>query len=378
MWLKMYLFQIFVLSFIVTFLSAATIKTPEKSRSKRTIQYFFDGLLGVLLDNKNSFLPAASSFLPGAAKDRKSARLTNDRTSAISTLAKLSSVSTPQKTLNLDYDDTSDDYEKDLMAIVKKPPTLNQLPIPTSVSPTTMTSLKTQVKISAPTSTISPNIMSNDSNQVKISLPTITPNLTITNVTESIDSIELQESNESKESKESEESVESIESTTIEPEMKTDLLDISTTLETIIAETMNVSSSSSANTTSNKTMERKMDIPKTPVKASDRHTTQFYDGPLVVEPHRNDQHTPLYMDNCVDIHCNEPDSKEVLPYLQPGKQAIPIITMTIALPVSKVDQRTKRGQPKPHYDLFTLHSIPIFHLNPLNNLINDIQTKALN
>lgn len=334
----MHLLRLILFFFIVTLLSAATVKSPEKRRPKRTIQYFFDGLLSILKD-RSSYFPLAS-----APKERTNSRATNDRLSALVALAKLSSTSTQPRVFNLDDDDD------------QKPATLFQFPIPAFAS-TTLNSVNTRAPRLPMTKRIQDSEQSAQVNKSssgeETSLPTSTmaPNRTVAKV------------------------IEPVEPTTIEPELSTISAEITTTLDPILAENINVSSSSQINATSMVGMERKIDVPKIPVKASDRHTTQSFGGPLVVERHRGDQHTPIYMDNCVEVNCIGNDSKEILPYLQPGSGVVPIISMTIALPLPKLDQRSKDGNAKSHYNVFTLHSIPIFHSHLLSNKIQDIQTK---
>lgn len=373
MWFKSYLLQFAVLLLMVTLISAASANFPTKVRQKRTIQYFFDGLLSILT-KQNPF----SSNSKTAAKYQTNARATSEQSfSPILTLAKLSSFSTQPRVFDLD-DDDEDKSDDD----VKKPTFLIQFPIPT-LGPSTASSMKTQTQLTKPSMTkrmenedenknstrmkSDSEHISDNSNQViknstfgKIDMEilTTTADAITSNITNSMESIESVNTTKLTES------TEVTEMTTIEPEMSTEATEL-TTLDPDLDDVTNSSSSPNS-------MERRIDLGKVPTKASDLHTTQFFGGPLVIERHRDADHIPIYTDNCIDVKCRENESNEILPYLKPESRGIPLISMTVALPISNRDQRSKDGQ---YYNVFTIHSIPIFHSfdsRPLSNKIRDI------
>lgn len=392
--------QIAVILFMVTLLSAAsTTNPPDKSRHKRTIQYFFNGLLGVLT-NGNSLL----NLIGGPARNPNNGRLAayERQTSPLATLAKLSSFSTQARMVDLTDDD--DEHDKSDNEVVTKPPFLIQFPLPAlkpTRTQTTKSPMTKRMQVETPNNQVNKNETrelqmktgfvqrNNDSMQMidsstmgKIDLQTFTmaPSPMTPNATESRESIQstdLTDSTKLTETTESFESInptESIESTTNEPEMNTEETEL-TTLDPIMSDTTNISASTQINATEMQDdMERRIDLGKIPDKLSKLHTTQFFGGPMVVERHHDDQHIPIYTDNCIDENCKENDSNEILPYIRPaaGARGIPIISMSIALPTSNGGERSKNGQ---HYNIFTLHSVPIFHSflsRPLTDKIRDV------
>lgn len=163
-----------------------------------------------------------------------------------------------------------------------------------------------------------------------------------------------------------------LESTTIKPDNDTDSLDLTTfdPLESAMIDTKNLSSSNGDDT------QTKMEKRNAPMKASDLHTTQFFDGPLLVE---NDPsaYKPIYLDNCIEINCNKDINVIQSRNNLPSSRAAPIISMTIALPASSaaIDQRRQSNGQSPiqNYNVFTLHThIPIYTEVSPKRLSNEI------
>lgn len=374
--------RIAVILFMVTLLSAASTNPPAKIRHKRTLNYFFNGLLGVLT-NGNSIL----NLIGGTGKSPNNGRLAayERQTSPLATLAKLSSFSTQARMVDLTLDD-DDEHDKSDNEVVTKPPFLIQFPLP-AIGPSMangMKPLRTQttkppmtkrMQVDTSNNQMKKNVTRDsqvDSSKMgKIDLQTFTmaPSPMTLNATESK---ELTESTDTTELIESTKPTESNESTTIEPEMNTEESEM-TTLDPVMADTTNISATTQINATEiPDKMERRIDLGKIPDKLSNLHTTQFFGGPMVVERHHDDQHVPIYNENCIDENCKENDSNEILPYIRPGSRGIPIISMAIALPTPNGEQRSKDGQ---YYNIFTLHSVPIFHSflsRSLNDKIRDV------
>lgn len=399
----MYLNQVYILSCFVIFLSAATIKAPnELNRPKRTIQYFWDGLFSVLKDR-----------LPMAARTEFTAQPVNDhRASTILSLAKLSSTSTPSK--NVEYFDDDDFLQNTLNLNPVKLPLPIQMPIP-SIASTFLASAENRVLQPAMTKRVELDVKmpkqssKNTTNQVEqtvskaISTSTTTApkQILVTTVapsqTQPIDLITLNQTQSTtmapnhtqtttitsttattttKMTTTTEEPRRNIpvesESTTIKADNETEILDLTTfdPLELAMIDTKNLSSSNGDDT------QTKMEKRNAPMKASDLHTTQFFDGPLLVE---NDPsaYKPIYLDNCIEINCNKDINVIQSRNSLPSSRAAPIVSMTIALPASTsaIDQRRQSNGQSPiqNYNVFTLHThIPIYtEVNP-KRLSNEI------
>lgn len=311
-------FRVYVVLFLVTFVASAPVIKSESSRPKRTIQYFFDGLLSVL--NKHANL--------------QTSRDSNDhRLSPLVAISKLSAISAQPKMFD-SSDEVDESIAENVIRAVRKKASshINQLPIPlistTTNSPITQsseTNLEThQSNSSMREKDLSVSTMaSNETTSIVSVLRTIDPDFNLTANT-------------------------SVIPTTLDPPLE------------IVTE--NMSSNGGASTVSNIDMKNP---PEIPIKASDRHTTQFFGSPLIVERHRDSHILPLYVNNCAGVKCPENDSKEVHPYVSPNLRGFPIISMAIALPVpiSRADQHSQTDIAVQNYELYTLHSVPTVHSN---------------
>lgn len=305
MWFKFHLQQIFVFWCLITLIFAAIIvKFPEKTRHKRTIQYFFDGLLNTFKE-KRSF----TNGLP----------ISNDhRTSTLLSLAKLSSISTPSKKFESEEEDqdrnSSGNSSTDNL---DKPSTFIQLPIPTIDS----LSLKTaENEVSQPMMT----------KRIEMDVKTI---LSTKNSSQegTISQITTQAPNQT-----------ASKQTTTELNVTTESPGF-----TIAAEAANTENNLldlKGNITLKNYIPTKLDNMNFSMRA-DRHTTQFFDGPLVVERHIDNQHIPIYEENCSENVCRH--------------GVFPVISMTIALPRLTSNPRKTNDHPPSKYNIFTLHSFPI-------------------
>lgn len=374
--------NVFVLSCLVILTNAATINSPpELNRQKRTIQYFLDGLFSGLTDRRPMI-----------------ARNVNDhRTSTLISLAKLSSGSTPSKNVQTFDDDDHDEsiIENTLNLSHEKSPLIIQLPIPSIASAflkstenrvpqTTMSMrvemdvqpIKQSIKNVTKTPTVAPNQMPTttaapDQSQI----PTITLNTTVApNQTQTNTSTTTTTTTTTTEEPNQTESIVS-EATTIQPDTSTDSLEITTEP---IESNMIHSKSLSSNTDEVPT---KMEKRNAPMKASDLHTARIFDGPLAAENDRNALQKPIYSDDCVEIHCNKDigqlvkDISVLQSRILPSSRIAPIISMTIALPISTsgIEQSRLNGQaPIRNYNVFTLHTIPIYSDVNSKRLSNEI------
>lgn len=391
----MILKQVYILSCLVILLSAATINAPsELKRQKRTIQYFFDGLLS-------------------AFKERRplTARTINDhRASTLISLAKLSSGSTPIRNVQT-FDDDNDQsiIENTLNLSHDNLPSLIQMPIPSipSIASTLLQSTENRI----PQSTMTKRVVEMDVQMINQSsknvsqveqtvtqTTTIAPKQTpattaVPSQTQSNDLITLNQTQTTTtapnhtgtttttttttttamttttEEPNQNDSVES-QTTTIKPDNSTDSFDLTTLnpLESDVFDSKNLSPNVDDTQT-------KMEKRNAPMKASDLHTTQFFGGPLVVEGDRSDKHKPIYLDDCIEINCNQ-NINAIQSRTLSDSRIAPIISMTIALPAttSNIDLRRQNSQsPIQNYNVFTLHThIPIYTEVNSKRLSNEI------
>lgn len=249
----MHLRQIIIVSIFLSPVIFSSVRSTEKTRSKRTLNYFFEGLFNAFSDKRNY---------------KSNSRASNDhRLSAIATLAKLSSVSTQPKKFNaLDENENSSE--------VKQSSTVFQLPIPKkSQNEHRISNLKrmqSQDEVKITTEANKRVSSSSEQTEDQTIIPT-----TIVSIITTQD--QLNDSN--------------VDTSTLLGNFREDELE---------------------NTTEYITFKSKMTL-----KKSDRHTTQFFNGPLIVERHHDDhQHNPKY---CKGVKCQGNGSKEEIhPYLSPN------------------------------------------------------------
>lgn len=370
----MILQQVFVWSCFVILLSAATLNTAsDLIRPKRTIQFFLDGLLRGITEQR----PIA-------------ARTINDhRTSALISLAKLSSTSTPSKNVQLfDGNDDESAIGNSLNFGHEKPSSFLQMAIPSIASASmkipdnrvlqtnmvksvetddqsiqanknasreekTPTHTTTMTPNRMPTSTIAPTLIQPTAVTLN-QTTTMAPNKTLTTTTmEPIQTVSDHDPF----------TVE-IETTTMEADNSTaDSIELTTMdpLASVMIDPKNLLSNVDE-------VQTKMEKRNAPMKASNLHTTQFFGGPLMVENH---QHKPIYLDDCVEINCR----KDMNVIQSRISRLAPIISMTLALPAvptGNIDQHRQNSQPLQNYNVFTLHTaIPIYGFDS-KRLSNDI------
>lgn len=383
----MILQQVFVLFCLVISMSASTIKpASELNRQKRTIQYFLDGLFSAFNERR-----------PMNART-----ISDHRTSTLTSLAKLSSLSTPPKNDDVDDDDESNNGNL-LNLSHEKPALFIPLPIPSIAS----TLLKSTTENRVPQSTTSKRVefdvqmfnhSSNNISQVEktvtktttiapakiptmkiVSNQTITLNRTqtttmIPNQTQATTTTTSTTTTTTTTTEEPRQTVSVVfEPTTIKPDSSTDLPELTTLypLDSEMIEPKNPSPSDNE-------IQTKMEKRNAPMKASNLHTTQFFDGPLVVENDR--KHKPIYLDDCIEVNCNN-DINVIQSRILPNFRNAPIISMTIALPVSTsnidLNRQNKNNRlPIQNYNVLTLHTIPIYNVDAkrLSNEIIDPPT----
>lgn len=237
----MYLQQIFVFSFLLVFIASSPLKPTEQTRSKRTINYFFEGLFNVLSDKRN--------YSPNS-------RASNDhKLSPLATLAKLSSISTQPKKFNaLDDDEISSEVENYKNPVRKH---ALQLPIPKISSAVPFANEMTNIHISP---------FLKKSHNKTMNTGTSSP----------------------------------VELTTELPDVKTVTTFVTTTFDPIITTYVNtISSNFTEDTTENDIFKSKKAF-----KKSDRHTF-FNDLLIVERHPDDQQHSPVYSKNCKGAKCQD-------------------------------------------------------------------------
>lgn len=346
---------------LVSIVKGAAIQN-ERNRTKRTLHYFLDGIYSVL--NQEKRLAAA--------------RVTNEQQllSPISILSKLSSFSTRAKSFNALEDDAAEEENNSILLGNTNPKTFSQmqLPIPTM----------RPVKVMA---------MDTSSNQcaTRLSLLTSTTRITSTSTTTPKSrKIESFQSN-SQEYAEKSNEIASLDETTQNPN------ELSTTIESNEYETTIKDSSTmqpSLGTASDDTetttvtyveaMAKNNNIDDTqlkrpiyseihPFSMSDRHTTQSFGSPLIVERHQSEEHSPMYLDNCTEIECldDADNSKEIRPYIVSTNfnqhKALLIIPIAYAVhPTMMRRLHTRSNQKRLHddpYYVWSENGQPIMHVH---------------
>lgn len=389
--------QVYMWSCLTILVSAATIKTPsEINRQKRTIQYFWDGLFSVLKD-RLPMLP----MLPLTARTT----VNDHRASTLVSIAKLSSTSTPNR--NVQYFDDDDDIIENTLNLNNEKPPINifQMPIP-SIASTLLTSTENRILQPMMTKRVELDVnqtkqsSTNSTSQVektvsKISTTVVPKQVPMTTVapinvvtlnqtqTVTIPPNDTQTTTTTTTATTTTTTLEPIQSVSIEPDTATikpnnssdnstdESLDLTTLdpLELAMITIKNLSSSDGDGA------QTKMEKRNAPMKLSNLHTTQFFDGPLLVESDQNAQHKPIYLDdNCIETNCN---NGVIQPRNLPNSRIAPVISMQIALPVSAsdIDQRRRQnGQSSfQNYNIFTLHThIPIYTDVSSKRLSNEI------
>lgn len=275
---KMYLRQIFIFSFLLVFIASFPLKPTEQIRSKRTINYFFDGLFNVLSD-KRSY--------------NSKSRASNDhKLSPLATLAKLSSISTQLKKFNALDDD--DDERSSEVENYKNPVRKQalQLPIPKISSDIPLANEMTNIQISP--------FLKKSYNGTTTGHSKKVLSQTETKITTEVNG----------------RTSSSVELTTELPDTKTVTGNSVTTFVTTTFDPIITTQDSYVNTISSNftedTTENDIFKSKKAFKKSDRHT--FFNDPLIVERHPDDhQHSPVYSNNCEGAKC-----EEIHPYESPN------------------------------------------------------------
>lgn len=101
------------------------------------------------------------------------------------------------------------------------------------------------------------------------------------------------------------------------------------------------------------------------IPVSNRHTTQSFDGPLIIERNQNEIHTPSYYKGCSDFNCLDKAFKDIRPYLSPNDFATSsLLVVPIAVAIPNIDARSRVKLPDMNYDIYTWHrNQPILHLH---------------
>lgn len=348
-----------VLLMLVSIVRGAVIQN-ERNRTKRTLHYFLDGIYSVL--NHEKRLAAAR-----VSNEQKSS-------SAISFLSKLSSFSTRPKNFNALEDDTEEDNNNLLLGNTnQKTFSQMQLPIPT-IRPMKVMEMDT----------------SSTQGATRLSLLTTTTRTTSTSTTtpksnkiESLNSISQESDEKSNGADSSDETTPNPnELSTIESnEYETTIEDTSTmepSLETASneAETTTVTDlevTAKTNNIDDIQAKRPLYSEIHPFSMSNRHTTQSFGSPLIVERHRNEEYSPMYMDNCAEINCldDAENSKEIRPYIMPTNfhqhKALLIIPIAYAVQPTQMRRiRTRSNQKRLHddpYYVWSQNGQPIMHIH---------------
>lgn len=101
------------------------------------------------------------------------------------------------------------------------------------------------------------------------------------------------------------------------------------------------------------------------VPVSNRHTTQFFDGPLIIERNQNEVHIPSYYKGCNDFSCLDKAFKDIRPYLTPNDfSTSSLLVVPIAVAIPNIDARSHVKLPEMNYDIYTWHrNQPVLHLH---------------
>lgn len=350
--------QMLVFLMLVSIVRGAVIQN-ERNRTKRTLHYFLDGIYSAL--NQEKRLAAA--------------RVSNEQKSSspiiISILSKLSSFSTRKN-----FNDLEDDTEENTNSLLlgntnQKTFAQMQLPIPT---------MRTVKEMEMDTSS--------NEGTTRLSLLTSTTQITSTSTTTPKSSKIESSQSISQESAEKSSEIASSDETTSNPnELNTiESNEYETTIED--SSTMEPSLGTSFDDTETTTVreleaiEKNSNIddaqPKRTLYSdihpfSNRHTTQSFGSPLIVERHREEEYSPMYLDNCTEINCldDAENSKEIRPYIVPTNfhqhKALLIIPIAYALqptPIRRIHARS--NQKRLHYDPYYVWSQsgqPIMHIH---------------
>lgn len=360
---KMDLRQMLVFLMMVSIIGGGVIQN-ERNRTKRTLHYFLDGIYSAL--NQEKRLAAAR-----VSNEQKSS-------SAISIISKLSSFSTRPKSFNASEDDDAAAEEDDnsLFLANKNQKTFSQmqLPIPTmrpvkvdtlsNQSVTQLSLLPSTTRIPSTTSTTTPK-----SNKIESSKSTSPEsgeksNETETETTQNNETTQnpnelttTMESNEYETTIEDSSTEESVSRTTSDDDTETTRV---TDLEVVLAKNNNIDDAQP---------KRPLYSEIHPFSMSNRHTTQSFGSPLIVERHQNDERSPMYLDNCAEINCldDAENSKEVRPYIVPANfpQHKALLVIPFAYAVQPTSDRTRSNQQRLHddpYYVWSRNGQPVMHI----------------
>lgn len=369
----------FVPLFLLSLAAAASIQNENNQRSKRTLHYFLDGLFSMLNQERKQSAKMVATTKPSA---RSRVSIDQNISSPFSMITKLSAISTQPRKSNAVDDDDDDDVEE------SKPTYTNynsysriQIPIPT----TSTTSAPAKV----------PNFQTDG--PTKVSLLTTVG----TSTTEKSDSFEV--SSEKTEEYQEDDRVpiettskideeETYETSTMEPDGNETSFDGSLDGTSTVEPCLNTDSPEMESTTHSdvkidekhnnvdtddddsdeKVTERPLTLGRNPARTSGRHTTQFFGSPLIVERHPDEQHSPMYYENCGEVNCMDDaeNSKEVRPYIVPQnfqQGTLLVIPIGFAVPhqIRKIAARSSRMLQNSNYGYYTLHQNPqpIWHLH---------------
>lgn len=357
---KMNLRQMLVFLMMVSIIRGGVIQN-ERNRTKRTLHYFLNGIYSAL--NQEKRLAAAR-----VSNEQKSS-------SAISILSKLSSFSTRPKSFNALGDDAAAAAEEDDNSLLlgntnQKTFSQMQLPIPTmrpvkvdtlsNQSVTQLSLLPSTTRIPSTTSTTTPKSSKIESSKSTSQESGEKSNEIVTSAETTQNPNELtttMESNEYETTIEDSSTMESASGTASDDDTETTTV---TDLEVVLAKNNNI------NDTQPK---RPLYSEIHPFSMSNRHTTQSFGSPLIVERHQNEEQSPMYLDNCAEINCldDAENSKEVRPYIVPANfhQHNALLIIPFAYAVHPTSDRTRSNQKRLHDDpnyVWSQNGQPIMHI----------------
>lgn len=307
----MHLRIIFLFSFFLTSIVFAALVPEEKNRPKRTLKYFFEGLISVFNIKRSNMQTR------GASNDHKTSP-----ESSLAMLSKLSSISTPPRIFEA-IEDAEINRDSHKNTIRNSASNFIQIAIPT-IAP--MVLINTTI----------PN------------LPTyrkLKNEMNITHSSEIICALEPS-SNTPNERNHSELPV------TFDPNIKA---------EDSNEETSTVPNNAIIETNKEKCCRDSGDIKtlqfKLPFKASDRRYTSLFDSPLISGPllEHHGQHIPAYVEH---FEIMQGDGEESHPFSSSNAHKL-LLTISVPVNKSKNEQKNKHEFSK----LYALHKAPIIHLH---------------
>lgn len=374
---------------LAVFVNCAICGVVENNRPKRTLHYFFEGLLSAFTEKHRSLSEENTDFLPFGLSKHKFMGLSSHGKSVAKPVEQVPIPSDKPKPTKNSLNSVASGPTKVILPLVSKT-TTSTTPKP-STTPTnpSLTTTVTSTTLKSSSTTVSTTTTAMSTSQSSTSTTTTAPtSTTISSTSESTSTSTIASTDNSLETSSTDNEQSSTSETTLITSTLTtepcdDTSNPSTAIDTTTPLSNEIQSKADTNITTTNTI-GVQSLPLLPLRApllnTGRHT-QFFGNPLIIQPHNS--YLPSYYheddyENSVEPNTNTHASYRGAKYLPPIPNQLIVLPMAVpfqlptASSAAAIDERSPRqSRTKMHdndYNHYINHGtgqlqVPVVHLH---------------